>query len=86
MTITPEDLQKIQEHLHSESLQKIQEHLEKMQQPMKAAIAALENDPTSPENLAKLQMAMSAYSSSLGLAASTITKIEEANRAILGKF
>jgi hypothetical protein len=47
MTITPENLQKIQEQL------------QKMQREVDAAITALKDDPTSPECLAKLQAAMS---------------------------
>jgi type III secretion apparatus needle protein len=74
MTITPENLQKIQEHL------------QKMQQAVEAATAALKNDPTSPEYLAQLQLAMSAYSSSTGLAAS-ITKLQaDLTKAIHGKL
>ena len=41
MTITPENLQKIQEQL------------QKMQREVDAAITALKDDPTSPECLAK---------------------------------
>jgi|HubBroStandDraft_4_1064222.scaffolds.fasta_scaffold808289_1 type III secretion apparatus needle protein len=74
MTITPENLQKIQEQL------------QKMQREVDAAITALKDDPTSPECLAKLQAAMSAYSSSTGLAAS-ITKLQaDVNQAVLGKL
>jgi type III secretion apparatus needle protein len=79
MTITPEDFQRIQQNL-----QKID--VPKMRQEFEAAFAAVKNDPTSPENLAKLQQAMGAYSSSLTAAAGTIKQLKEVNDAILGKL
>jgi Type III secretion needle MxiH, YscF, SsaG, EprI, PscF, EscF len=72
--------------INPENLQKIQLNLQNMQQSFEAAIAALKNDPTSPEALSQLQAAMGAYTSSVGLAAS-ITKLQaDINAAILGKL
>jgi hypothetical protein len=72
--------------INPENLQKIQLNLQNMQQSFEAAIAALKNDPTSPEALSQLQAAMGAYTSSVGLAAS-MTKLQaDINAAILGKL
>jgi len=79
MAITPEDLQKIRRNLQDMDLPK-------MHQALETAIAAVENDPTSPENLAKLQQAMGAYSSSTQAAAGIMTQLKADLDAIHGKL